>query len=424
MGSFRYIIFSAGILSSILLLTSATCTGSKGAGERNESFVYKKDPGFLQPEYAVFHDEASSVLYYRIRSSDLLYAKEANEKFVARFSFTYTLRDEFQGKLILDSGTVVKDDQFNNDPDRVLEGEIKLNVPPGKDYFLEVELYDINRMSDRVDQIRIEKTHFHQRQNFKVSLERSMLFKPEVQIGKTYQVAHRTQPKVLAVRYYTREFPLPPPPFSYYTPKGFDFKPDSFFFLRTEGAAFEFKPDRPGIYHIQLDSSQTEGLTLVCFKENFPRFRTHEAMIAPLRFLTSKNEYEKMMRNPNKKAAVDSFWLSSGGSIDRGKDLIRKFYTRVYDANEHFTSYQEGWRTDRGLIYVVYGPPNVLYRNADRETWVYGEENNINSLSFTFLRVINPFSGNDYRLERSPTYQDGWYKAANAWRDGRIFIDN
>ena len=45
----------------------------------------------------------------------------------------------------------------------------------------------------------------------------------------------------------------------------------------------------------------------------------------PLRYLTSKNEYERMLRYTNKKTAVDSFWLSSGGSIDRGKDLVRKF---------------------------------------------------------------------------------------------------
>ena len=147
-------------------------------------------------------------------------------------------------------------------------------------------------------------------------------------------------------------------------------------------------------------------------------------MIMPLRYLTSKNEYERMLRYTNKKTAVDSFWLSSGGSIDRGKDLVRKFYNRVYEANDHFTSYTEGWRTDRGLVYLVYGSPNVLYRSNTQETWVYGEENNINALSFTFTRVLNPFSGNDFRMERSPSYQDGWYKAANAWRDGRIFIEN
>lgn len=423
------ILLICSIIALACLLASSTCTGGRGMSEKNESFVYKKDPGFLQPEYSLRHEsEGVSILYYRIHASDLLYSKEAStEKFIARFSFSWTLREELQSKFFLDSGTVVAEDLYNNDPERILEGQFKINIPAGRNYSLEIDLYDINRMQDRMDHLAVEKTNIHQRQNFNVKkqvADRSPLFKPEVKLNESCLISHRADPKVIYVRYYNREFNLPPPPFSYYTPKGFDFKPDSFFILEPGEAGFVFKPARHGIYHIQVDSSQVDGLTLICFKENFPRFKTYEAMIHPLRYLTSKNEYDKMMRNPNRKAAVDSFWLSSGGNIDRGKDLVRKFYNRVYESNDHFTSFQEGWRTDRGLVYVVYGPPNVLYRNGERETWVYGEENNLNSLTFTFTRVINPFSDNDYRLERSPTYQDGWYKAANAWRDGRIFIDN
>jgi GWxTD domain-containing protein len=131
-----------------------------------------------------------------------------------------------------------------------------------------------------------------------------------------------------------------------------------------------------------------------------------------------------MMAFRNKKAAVDSFWIHTAGSADRARELIRKFYNRTLDANRYFTSYLEGWRTDRGLIYLIYGPPNAVYRYSTGETWIYGEEHNSNSLNFTFTKVINPFSTNDFRLERSPIYQDSWYRATNSWREGRIFLDN
>ncbi|MCC7303301.1 MAG: GWxTD domain-containing protein [Bacteroidia bacterium] len=426
---FRPFFISLLLLAGLAILTSSTCTGGKGISDQNIAFIFNKEPGYLQPVYRVAHEtEGVSRLYYRISADNLLYSKDATgEKYVARFSFSWKLKNDYADHLFIDSGTVVREDVFENDPSQILNGSFQLTIPAGKDLVLEIELYDINRMADRTDYLPVEKTNIYQRQNFFISNPGQPgipAFIEHLQTRDTLVIRHRNNPEKLYVRYYNREFSLPPPPFSYFSPKGFEFRPDSFYAV-TPGSdgRFIFTAPKPGIYHLQLDSGRIEGLTLVCFMPNYPRFRTYEAMIQPLRYLTSKNEYDKMMRNPNRKTAVDSFWLSSGGNIDRGKELIRKFYNRVYDANDHFTSYLEGWKTDRGLVYIVYGPPNVLYRNNDRETWVYGEENNINSLSFTFTRVINPFSGNDFRLERSPTYQDGWYKAANAWRDGRIFID-
>jgi GWxTD domain-containing protein len=130
-----------------------------------------------------------------------------------------------------------------------------------------------------------------------------------------------------------------------------------------------------------------------------------------------------MANNRNTKAAVDSFWIAAGGSQDRARELIRKFYNRVEDSNKYFSSYLEGWKSDRGLVYIVYGPPNIVYKSSDSENWIYGEENNFNSLSFTFLKVINPFTDNDYRLERSQIFKTSWMNAVEMWRQGRVYAE-
>ena len=31
----------------------------------------------------------------------------------------------------------------------------------------------------------------------------------------------------------------------------------------------------------------------------------------------------------------------------------------------------EGWRTDRGLVHIIFGTPNSIYKNDDTETWIY-----------------------------------------------------
>jgi len=106
------------------------------------------------------------------------------------------------------------------------------------------------------------------------------------------------------------------------------------------------------------------------------------------------------------------------------KEIIRKYDKRVQDGNAYFTSYVEGWKTDRGMIYLIYGAPNVIYKTANSETWTYGEENNINSLTYVFSKVNNPFTDNDYSLDRSPNYKQAWYSAVDIWRQGRAYLQD
>jgi len=47
-------------------------------------------------------------------------------------------------------------------------------------------------------------------------------------------------------------------------------------------------------------------------------------------------------------------------------------------ANYFFTSYKPGWMTDRGMIYIVLGPPVILHKGDDFEEWIYYNSSNIN----------------------------------------------
>ena len=96
----------------------------------------------------------------------------------------------------------------------------------------------------------------------------------------------------------------------------------------------------------------------------------------------------------------------SAAAASRARAMIHKYYSRVVDANNYFTSYHEGWKTDRGLIYIVYGPPKIVYRGKDIEEWLYGEKGNNNSIRLQF----------DYSLVKSPSYKEKWYNIVNTWR--------
>jgi GWxTD domain-containing protein len=52
-----------------------------------------------------------------------------------------------------------------------------------------------------------------------------------------------------------------------------------------------------------------------------------------------------------------------------------------YDyANEHYGGHDEGWKTDRGRVYIIYGPPEEIERHVsnpgtrDHEVWMYAFE--------------------------------------------------
>ncbi|MBI2794472.1 MAG: GWxTD domain-containing protein [Ignavibacteria bacterium] len=45
-------------------------------------------------------------------------------------------------------------------------------------------------------------------------------------------------------------------------------------------------------------------------------------------------------------------------------EAFEEYYTRIETANKRFTSYTEGWLTDMGMVYIIFGEP----RNIDRYT--------------------------------------------------------
>jgi hypothetical protein len=82
-----------------------------------------------------------------------------------------------------------------------------------------------------------------------------------------------------------------------------------------------------------------------------------------------------------------------------------------------------GWKTDMGLVHIVYGNPKKIYHGDNHETWLYGEEDNLNSLSFTFYRKENVLSDNHFELRRDLIYKTSWERAITSWRNGKIYTD-
>lgn len=97
--------------------------------------------------------------------------------------------------------------------------------------------------------------------------------------------------------------------------------------------------------------------------------------IIPERFLDSLSRGSFESRRNN----LENFWKSRDATPETADNpLMTEYYRRVDHARQQFTTLKQrdGTRTDRGKIYILYGPPSASERSLDpasgfTETWTY-----------------------------------------------------
>jgi GWxTD domain-containing protein len=182
------------------------------------------------------------------------------------------------------------------------------------------------------------------------------------------------------------------------------------------------KLSQEGLYQIVEDTNSTStGFGFMLVDERYPRLTRPETLVKPLIYMSTSQELKAVNENSNSKQALDKFFLAiTSGNQMVSKKIIKNYYHRIEEANRLFTSYKEGWKTDKGMVYTVLGPPNKVQRSRDREVWVYAQNTNFSEIIFTFNRKPNQFTENYYELVRYPEYQAYWFPFVEAWRTGNV----
>lgn len=230
-------------------------------------------------------------------------------------------------------------------------------------------------------------------------------------------VTEDTSSRQFLVKYFSRDFPPPIPAFVEKYRAPFNYTPDSTFILELKnGKTPFFIPEKTGFYFFQPDTSILQGPSLFRMDPGFPKVTQHSLMLDALKYITSAREFQQLKSYNYPKVAVDSFWIVNAGRPDLATELIRKYYLRVETANKLYTSYTDGWKTDRGMIYIVIGKPSKVFRSFEQEVWIYGEYDDPRALKFYFNKAQNPFTDNDYVLVRNQYYKSVWYQNVQIWR--------
>lgn len=431
-----YILFSA-----LLAYFGYSCnrTVKTTIDSKDLSYLYNPLRNPINPRYGVFNQsDQTSVLSVKFFTRDLFF-NEANPKGVpmAMIFISVRLYNTSMGNTLQDTALYNIDIVKEESKDEYLYN-IPLTVEKGYEYIADVKIMDkirqhlihafvpFNTLSE------FNRYNFHARGHFR----QNELLNPIIRKNEFIDLLYgRRKLDTLFIKYYRPYGEIPYPPYMALPEKPMNSEPDTIVPLVYSDTLPMMFP-REGIYLCTIGKEINEGYTFFNFGDDYPTMRTPEKMIEPIGYLATEDEMNSIRSNAKPKMALDDFWIRCGGNVEKARELIRIYYTRVLYANYYFSSFKEGWRTDRGMIYIIYGPPDKLYKSSTEETWGYKKASIKSSwgtrykikedyLYFNFKKRENGFCDNEYTISRSETAATYWDQAVLSWKKGVVFrLDN
>ena len=414
------------VLTGLLL---AGCGSAVPVNKRdNLAYLYGKGGSQMMLQARVHHISPDrSRVYYKLNTRDILYKSDGTGgPFHASMRISYESYDAYGGKVLLDSAsTLIDDESLDPTEDRELIGSIDLRRKEQQPFILKVMVRDLNRDMETTVYVPVERDGMGIRQYFMpVDTAYGLpLFSDHFNGGVVKVRCEVCANKELRGTHHPLDPVLPAPVFtSGNTVEAVGVEVDSTFVIQVNGDG-EFTMDlgRPGTYHLLPDTAERAGYTLFSVDDAYPFVSSASDMLKPLRYITSNQEFDRITNATDVRRSIEKFWIDAAGDRERAREAIRIYYGRVENANRHFTAEVEGWRTDRGLVHIIFGTPTSIYRTDSQETWIYGEENNLMSLTFQFKRRKTAYSDNDLLLQRDPLLKGAWYRNVESWRNGRVY---
>ena len=417
------------VFSMMLVLASCGSTNRNQGSRFNKPVLYNPVSSSLHPKLGVFHvSDIASQLFVMLNTSELL-VSEANQQRIPKseVSIRYELYDctEIENnKMVSDSATFVNSLEITQQQ-RILVFPITIAAEQGRRYMLLVQTTDLLRRNTIRQFLTVNKTDIYSAQNFRLTaLNGSPKLENTITQDEIFRIAYQRKPvDKIFIKYMSAQQPVASSPLSPAPTQELTFKADSVWEQPyNPNANYMFGYN--GLFLIQTDTTQRGGLLLMNFGVSYPREDRTEQLVQPIQYIASAAEYQRLSALGHPKQMMDNFWLSATGSTDRARMLIRVFYTRMSYANQFFTDFKEGWKTDRGMIYMVYGLPDNINKGSNSETWEYTRKQQATPLSFTFDLQSSPYSDDYFVLRRgdaAPTY---WRQAVDSWRQGRVFTIN
>ena len=190
-----------------------------------------------------------------------------------------------------------------------------------------------------------------------------------------------------------------------------------------------------GNYRLEVQVKQPDGSVETRAREFgvksawYPNVRSIREMAEPLVYLMNRKDHEEMIRiqNPDSlKKAVDTFWLANIRNRSRAGQVVELYYSRVEEANKQFANFKEGWKTDMGMVFILFGPPWYVENNLDSSIWYYSYNRNDTRYIFRFYRprvADSFFPYQHYILLRERFFHTIEYEMVENWKSGYVLLN-
>lgn len=243
--------------------------------------------------------------------------------------------------------------------------------------------------------------------------DNTLISKKYIILGKEY-VAKSASGSTLFVSHYNDNFPAASPPFV-----DRDGNTDRFMFYDSTfkvNSGATFTPKKPGLYLFQQDTNAATGFAFRAVTEIYPKFSKINDLLEPLVFVTTQDEYTQLQNSNGDKTKFDKVILDITRDNERAKNFMRNYFRRVELANLYFSSYKPGWKTDRGMIYLIFGVPDELSVNDGNEIWYY----KTTRARFTFVKSGSVYDPDNYVLLRDKKFMETWFSMVDLIRKSRF----
>jgi GWxTD domain-containing protein len=432
--NFRSMSRSAFIIMTglVLIVLMGGCSSSEQTtAEESPEYLaslYNPSQLSLHPDYSIYHEnERYSVLYIRAYPSELRFNQTNEEsEYRALLDIQYRLiqldKSGTEG-ILVDSASITYKMLAPDEKRSAFFATLTIPVQQGNQYLLRLRAKDLNLGSVGLKYIYIDKTGPYSAQNFNVVSKFSGYpkFMRFFLSGERFEIKYR-DPSVdsMFVDYFRQVSELPRPPITATTDYTLNYTPDTSFVISMDDSA-HYNLSRGGMYFIRVTEELEEGLTLHNFGGSFPEVRTPDEMMEPLFYLSTLAEYRDLRTESNRKLAVDNFWLKMGNSVEKSRELIRIYYNRVVYSNLYFTSIKEGWKTDQGMIFILFGPPSRIQMTGNGEMWYYFPRKRGKMVEFRFARQPDVFLNQHLVWMKTTDSQLYWNHAVRSWKNGKVY---
>lgn len=196
----------------------------------------------------------------------------------------------------------------------------------------------------------------------------------------------------------------------------------------------EYKYVNPGRGNYRFEVNAQRGEEEELFKardfgvksNNYPSISSARELARPLIYLMGEGDHEDLMEisdTDSLKKEVDRFWLKNIGNTNQARQVIKMYYQRVEEANKQFSNFKEGWKTDLGMIYILFGAPWYTRDRLKELIWYYSYNQGDPDYSYYFdqPKLKNryyPFY--HYLLRRSNYFYTVQYQQRQLWLTGQI----